>query len=188
MRTVVIIHGSYGSPDENWFPWLKLQAELTGHRTVVPTFPTPKGQSLDSWREVSNRAVGPLTGDHLLVGHSLGVAFILDLLERSPVAVRASFLVSGFIGELGNPEFDQVNETFVSRKFIWPKIRANMGHAFIYHGRNDPYVSISKCKELADKLNVTPVIVENGGHLNSSSGYVSFDLLWSQLKPLLNSD
>jgi predicted alpha/beta hydrolase family esterase len=46
MANIFIIHGSYGNPDENWFPWLKKELEQEGHKVFVPKFPTPEDQSL----------------------------------------------------------------------------------------------------------------------------------------------
>jgi hypothetical protein len=41
MRNIFIIHGSYGYPEENWFPWLKKELSKLGHRVFVPKFPIP---------------------------------------------------------------------------------------------------------------------------------------------------
>ena len=49
---VIIIHGSYGSPEKNWFPWLKEELKKSGINTFVPRFPTPKNQNLDTWANV----------------------------------------------------------------------------------------------------------------------------------------
>ena len=48
----VIIHGSYGSPDENWFPWLKKELQKIGYKVFVPAFPTPKNQKLGVWKGI----------------------------------------------------------------------------------------------------------------------------------------
>ncbi len=35
----LILHGSFGYPDENWFPWLKLKLEKEGHKVYSPQLP-----------------------------------------------------------------------------------------------------------------------------------------------------
>ncbi|MDP3988435.1 MAG: hypothetical protein Q8P80_04820 [Candidatus Levybacteria bacterium] len=50
--TFVIFHGAYGNPEENWFPQLKEELEALGQKVVVPKFPTPQNQNLESWMKV----------------------------------------------------------------------------------------------------------------------------------------
>ena len=38
-----IIHGSFGSPFENWFPWLHDFIESDGKQVYVPDFPIGVG-------------------------------------------------------------------------------------------------------------------------------------------------
>ena len=94
----VIIHGTYGSADGNWFPWLASHVRELGHESAVPQFPTPTSQNLSSWLRVFDDQVGPLSSNTILVGHSLGVAFILRLLERTADPIAGAFLVAGFLG------------------------------------------------------------------------------------------
>ncbi len=47
-----IFHGIYGHPEENWFPWPKMEIEKLGYACIVPKFPTPLDQSLESWLRV----------------------------------------------------------------------------------------------------------------------------------------
>jgi uncharacterized protein len=185
MLKVIVIHGTYGSPEENWFPWLGDKVLKTGNSVQIPTFPTPEGQSLDSWRRAFETQIGEVGDQHILVGHSLGATFICDILQRSESAVRGSFFVSGFSELLGNPEFDTPNKTFVGRNYDWDRIHKNMGEAHAYFGDNDPYVARSSAERFALNLGIHPVAVKGGGHLNSSAGYSRFDLLWSDLEPLL---
>lgn len=39
----IIIHGSFGSKDGNWFPWLKRQLESKENRIDVPQMPIGVG-------------------------------------------------------------------------------------------------------------------------------------------------
>ena len=82
MNNVYIIHGSYGTPDENWFPWLKSELEKLNCKVFVPKFPTPENQSLDTWMKIFEEYKDELNEDAIIVGHSLGPAFILSILEK----------------------------------------------------------------------------------------------------------
>ncbi|MFH0701208.1 MAG: alpha/beta hydrolase, partial [Candidatus Woesearchaeota archaeon] len=115
MTNIFIIHGSYGSPQENWFPWLKAELEKLGCPVFVLKFPTPEKQSLESWMKVFNKYEKEINDKSIVVGHSLGPAFLLSFLEKH--RVKAAFFVAGFVGKLDNSNFDSINDTFVNKSF-----------------------------------------------------------------------
>lgn len=182
---VVVLHGSYGTPDANWFPWLAGEVAALGHRAVVPRLPTPEGQTLDNWQRAFTEQVGALDRNTVLVGHSVSVGFILNLLETSTSPVMASLLASGFIGLLGNQQFDPVVGTFVDRQFDWARIRANAGVARVYHGDNDPYVPVDRGVQIADLLGASLTVIPEGGHLDEAAGFTSFPVLLADLAALV---
>jgi len=188
MANVFIIHGSYGNPDENWFPWLKKELELLGHKVFVPKFPTPENQSLNSWKEAFKVYEEFLNKDSIVVGHSLGPAFLLNILEDRNEPIRAAFFVAGFVSDLGNESFDEINRTFVDRNFDWQKIRRNCGKFFVFYSDNDPYVSKEISEDLAQKLGVEPELIKNAGHFNEKSGYNKFELLLERIKEEFMAD
>jgi len=183
-KRVVIIHGSYGNPSENWFPWLAQQVRGLGHEAIVPEFPTPEHQTLKNWLKVFDSEVGKLTPNVILIGHSLGVGFILRILELTKQPVAASFLVSAFLGKLGLPEFDKVNADFVTKPVNWKRVRLTAGIVRVYNGDNDPYVPLSKGQEIAKALGVQLTVVKSGGHINAEAGYTQFSQLLDDLKGL----
>lgn len=183
---VVIIHGSYGSPFENWFPWLAREVRRAGYEAYVPWFPSPEEQSLEKWREAFDVQIGPVTADMVFVGHSLGPGFILDLVENAEQPVAAIFLVSGFLGELGLEDFDPINSTFVCRDFDWERIRENAGHVRLYNSDDDPYVPLERGKELSEKLGGELSVVRGGGHINAGAGFREYPQLFEDVRALLN--
>src|SRR5207248_11644752 len=90
----IIVHGSFGHPQENWFPWLAAELRRRRHLVVVPAFPTPPRQHLQTWRAAFAEQVGPLEPNMVLIGHSLGPALLFRLLEEAPGPVLGTFLVS----------------------------------------------------------------------------------------------
>ena len=184
-KHVVVVHGSYGNPTENWFPWLAEQVQSYGHSVTIPALPTPAGQSIDAWKRAFREQVGSLTANMLLVGHSMGVGFALRLLEESEQEVVGTFLAAGFIGALGLPDYDPINATFFARPFDWHKIRQNAGRVYVYAGDNDPYVPVERTNEIAHHLATTLQVIPGGGHLNAETGFVTFPQMWEEIKPLL---
>lgn len=182
---VFIIHGAYGNPDENWFPWLKNELEKRGIEVFVPTFPTPEGQNLENWLNTFEEYKSQVNEKTIFVGHSLGPAFILNILEGSEQPVLAAFFVSGFTGLLEISEFDNINKTITDRDFDYSKIKRNCKDFFIYNSDNDPYVPLDKGRQLADNLGGKLTIINNGGHINAEAGYSGFSLLLKDINTLL---
>ncbi len=170
MKTV-ILHGTQGSPEGNWFPWLKRELEAAGHEVTVPNLPTPKNQSKDSWSAEFSAQTPELDKETILIGHSCGATFMLSILETLEKPIAKSIFVSGFLDELGIPEYDELNSTFIKNNFNWEKIRKNAGEIHIFHGDNDPYVPLEQAHELSKHLKVKLNIVNGGGHLNEESGF-----------------
>jgi uncharacterized protein len=180
---VIIIHGSCGDTKENWFPWLKKELEVLGCRVFVPKFPTPNGQSLTSWLAAFQPYEQYLDEETILVGHSVGPAFILSVLERTPKKITAAFLVAGFTNKIGNPYFDVLNESFM-HKFDWDMIREHCCRFYIINADDDPYVPLEKGRELSEHLR-SPLLVVHGGHLNDESGFREFPFVLQLIKSAL---
>ncbi len=188
MRKCVIIHGTHGHSEENWFPWLKNKLESNNqYQVYIPNFPTPENQNLESWLNVLKSDFFKFDSNTILVGHSLGASFILSFLEKRNLPIKATFLVSGFIGPIGNEKFDDLNKDFTEKEFNWEKIKNNAGKIFLYHSDNDPYVPIEKAFELAKYLSVDPIIINSAGHFNLRAGYDRFEELYNDIINLDNN-
>lgn len=182
MTNIFIIHGIGGSPEGNWFPWLKAELEKLGCRVFVPRFPTPEGQSLEAWLSVFREYEKFLDKESIVVGHSLGVAFLLSVLEGLGKPIRAAFFVSGFAEPLGDPQFDVPNKTFVDKHFDWTKIKKNCKSFYVINSDDDPYVPLERGKTIAKNLGTGLIVLENAGHINLESGYAKFGFLLEKIK------
>ncbi len=184
MPEVFIFHGTAGSPKGNWFPWLKSELENLGCRLTVPRFPTPEGQSLDSWLEILSKYEKQITVSTILIGHSLGGLFLLRLLERLSHRVAAAYFVAAPVGVKPILYYDG-DEKFSGFSFNWKEIKKKASKFFVYHSDNDPYVSLGNGEELARRLGVNLTLIPSAGHLNAESGYTKFDRLLMDIKKIL---
>lgn len=185
MTAIFIIHGAFGNPEENWFPWLKQKLEELDHEVIVPKFPTPENQSLDNWNNIFADYENKIDGSAIFVGHSLAPAFLLSVLERINQPIRGAFFISGCLRLLGDKTVDSINRTFVDKEFDWLKIKQNCRHFFVYHSDNDPYIPMECANELAGKLGIKPKIIKDAGHFNEDSGHTKFEILLDDIKSLL---
>ncbi|MCL2037924.1 alpha/beta hydrolase [Candidatus Saccharibacteria bacterium] len=183
---VVILHGTSGSPEGNWFPWLKRELENLGHEVFVPKFPTPENQSVDNWcKALREQTQFEFDRNTILVGHSCGATYMLSILNQDRAEpLKATIFVSGFLHDLGDEAFDIPNHTFTNQDFDWDLIKKNAGQIFVIAGDNDPYVPKSETEELAKNLSVEPIYIKNGGHLNAEFGYIEFPALLEIVKKI----
>ncbi|MFH1588111.1 MAG: alpha/beta fold hydrolase [Candidatus Diapherotrites archaeon] len=180
----IIFHGNYGSPNKNWIPWLKNELEKNGWTVFSPEFPGPEKQSLASWTKAFKEYKKELNENTVLIGHSLGAAFILSILEKNNKKVKACFFVAPFISLLNKIKFDEINKTFTEKEFNWKKIKENCGEFFVIYSDTDPHVPIEKANELSEKLGCEKILVHGAGHFNEKAGYLEFPFLLKKIEEL----
>ena len=184
MRTAFIFHGTGGSSEGNWFPWLKGELEKKGINVIVPQFPTPEGQSLKSWLDILNKYKDLINSETIFIGHSLGGMFLLKVLEQLSEPVYAAFFVSAPIGLKPIKYYDS-DYAFTHFEFNWPKITNKAKHFTVYHSDNDPYICLDNGKGLAKRLDVELTFIPQAGHINAESGWTKFDRLLKDIEKIL---
>jgi len=193
MATIFIIHGSYGHPGENWFPWLKKELEKIGHQVFVPKFPIPatrdeaySGHDLKAWLATMDEYKKYIHKRTIFVGHSRGCIFLYKFLEYLVQPVQVVFLVAPWINYHWYPKGWKTIDSFHETPFQWEKIKHGSKYFEVYQSTND-YTSIAEGREIADTLGATFITVENAGHFNIASDpkYKTFELLLENIKKIL---
>lgn len=184
-NNVIILHGAYGYPEENWFGWFKNEIERDTVDCYVPAFPTPEGQHLNNWIEIFNTSYHHLIhSNSILIGHSLGAAFVLRWLEQQNCQLSAVILVGAFLNTLGIEKFDRINHSFFRTTFNWQHLKQRSQQFFCYHGDNDPYVPPSHVDFICENLNAIKIIIPQGGHFNTAAGFTTFPQLLLHVKQI----
>jgi predicted alpha/beta hydrolase family esterase len=179
----LVVHGTGGSPDGNWFPWLKQKLEAGGAKVFVPRFPTPEGQSFNAWLKIAQAALKNCApANTMLVGHSTGGSFVLRLAELAPKPYKTIFSICPFVRALGLKDYDSLNSTFVHHAFDWARIKKNAGKIICFAGDNDPYVPLAYSRQVAEYAGAELIVIEKGGHLNAESGYREFPQLLEKIR------
>jgi len=179
----VIFHGSFGSPEGNWFPQLKESLENIGQEVIVPQLPVedwdtftktgsttiPKNQNLQNWLKTFEKLVKSFKkGEKLcFVGHSLGPLFILHVIEKYNIKLDSAIFVSPFLEKLGGMwQIDNINASFYKIDFDWKKLNRLIPVSYVLYSDNDPYVPKARSLEFAHKLGSSLVLVRGAAHMN----------------------
>jgi uncharacterized protein len=180
MKTALILHGIGGTSEGNWFPWLAEELKKRGWNVILPDLPNTKHPDRSEWLETVQKLVKDVDfSDFVIIGHSLGVATALDLLEKEDKKLKMLISVSGFYTDYGA----QLNSYFMKTKDIdINKVRNLVEKSVVIYGDDDPYVPQETLKGMAEALGVEPQIIKKGGHVNAKSGYTQLPLLFVFIK------
>ena len=173
MDNYIILHGSFGSKDGNWFPWLKSELEGLGKIVDVPQMPIGVGnQNYENWsNELDKLTINEYT---TIIAHSIAPIFVCKYLINKKIKVKKLIFVCGFNNYLGiDPDFDAVNEPMFIDNLEDVKNYCN--DIVCFYSDNDPYVKIEVEKEFADTISNEQYVINNGGHINAESGYTKFE-------------
>ena len=167
---VLILHGILGKAGENWEQWLHDELISKSYTVTMPNLPDPDHPSRQKWlAQVTENIKNP--EETIIVAHSSGVTSGLDYLEKASRPIKGFVSVSGFAGDIGL----ELNSYFLNEKAIdFELVNKNIGEAFVFFGDNDPYVPQVSLHMLANDLKVNPVIIPEGGHLNTAAGFTQF--------------
>lgn len=173
MRNYIILHGSFGSKDGNWFPWLKKELETRDLKVDVPQMPIGVGnQNFDNWSKTMNELT--IDENTTIIAHSIAPIFVCKYLITNKIKVKKLLFVCGFNNYLGiDSDFDAVNKSMFIDNYS--DIKNYCNNIICYYSDNDPYVKFEVEKEFADNIANRQIVIKSGGHINSESGYTSFE-------------
>ncbi len=181
MKRAVILHGTGGSPESNWFRWLESELKRRGLAVWLPQLPNTQRPSLREGADfVHAKAPFTLDEDTLLIGHSSGAILALILAQESSAQLGAVTAVSVFHNDaatgddsrLGNlphsyaaVEWD-ANSMLFDVPFNYSLIRQNARRLLFVHSDDDPYVPLQQAQYVADSCGAAMVIIHGQGHFN----------------------
>ena len=172
MSNYIIIHGSFGSKDSNWFPWLKKELKNRNLNIIVPQMPIGVGnQNFDNWSQELNKL--DINDQTIIIAHSIAPVFVCKYLISRKVKVKKLIFVCGFNNYLGiNSEYDAVNESMYLNNL--KEIKKYCKNIICFYSDNDPYVKFEVEKKFADSIASEQHIIIGGSHINTESGYTEF--------------
>ena len=172
---IFLVHGTFGKPFENWFPWL--ESKLTDEKIscTIPSFPTPEHQNYLDWERLMDYYcdMGIVNGDTVLIGHSCGSVFLVHYLLKHQIKVKALICVSGYNNFVSGIEMmDQLNSSFYIDSSEDVNMLKNAESVYAFFGDNDPNIPQDYLRDFAKMIGGEFYCVRNAGHFNASAGYL----------------
>ncbi len=177
MKNYFIIHGSFSSPYSNWIGWLHDFLINEGKEVYVPDFPSGVGfQNFENWNRLLKyyHEVGLLNEETIIIAHSIAPIFICKFLVQNKIQIKKLISVCGFNNYLGiNEEYDNVNKSMYFDDL--EEVKKYIEEIICFYSDNDPYVKYEVEKDFADKIATEKILLPNAGHINSESGFDTFE-------------
>ena len=140
----VLLHGYKGTPEKNFFLWLKNELENRGYKVTVPLLPNTDAPNINEQVEyiLKNCSFDENT---VLLGHSLGSVVALKVIEKLKKPIKKLITVAGFV--IPNTKNRPYIKTF-NWKYDFNKIKNNVKEILILKDINDLVIR----KDSADKI------------------------------------
>jgi len=184
MINVFLVHGSFGKPFENWFPWLESELEKRDISCVIPTFPTPNHQTFADWEYLMDYYcnLGIVNSETILIGHSCGSIFLVNYLLKHKVQVAGLITVSGYNKFIsGNKMMDDLNSSFYTDVSI-PDIKKCVKNIISFYGNDDPNIPCDILSEFAKSIDAKEIVVPKAGHFNATAEFITCDVVLNAIE------
>lgn len=165
MKKALILHGTGGSSQANWFPWLTTELEKSGFEVWCPDLPEADTPSIERYNQyILEQAPFQFDKDTIFIGHSSGAVAILGLLEALPVGtkVQACYLVGSFKNDLG---WDSLKQLFV-KPFDFEQIKTKSRLWYFLHSDNDPHCPLEQAEYLHSQIGGDLIVLPGQKHFS----------------------
>lgn len=182
MEYYFLIHGSYGNPYKNWFPWLREELGIRNKKYIVPHFPSLEKQNYQNWSTIlkSYLDIGMISANTTFITHSLGGIFLVKFLLENNIKVKKIIFVAAFNHIEFEKETELYDSFYVEEKNLENLKRLCQEMICIY-SNNDPYIPVENATSFANKIGAQKVLLENAGHFTGKYGYREFKELLTYL-------
>lgn len=165
MKNALILHGTSGSSQHNWFPWLKKQLEDRGYEVWVPDLPGAEKPNVKRYNKfLLGNNKWQFDKNSIIIGHSSGSVAILSLLQHLPAEVKVDtcYLIGSFKDNLAREDL----EDLFLEPFDFEKIKSKAKKFVFIHSDNDPYCPLEDAQYLAGKVAGELVVKKGQAHFS----------------------
>ncbi|MBA4131594.1 MAG: alpha/beta hydrolase [Hyphomicrobium sp.] len=154
MTTLLIIPGLHSSGPAHWQTWLEEQVPGTV-RVIQGDWSKP---DLPEWSARVRRDIARNPGQHIIAAHSFGALAAVHATVRDAVRIAGALLVAP-----ADPDKFNIAEDLPRDPLPFP--------AVVVASSNDPWMSLWKAADWADRWGADLVNLGDAGHINAEAGF-----------------
>ena len=158
IKVIIIPGNGGGTPQDNWFPYVKNKLEKLGLIVIAKEFPDPILAREIYWLPFLKE----LGADEntILIGHSSGAVAAMRFAEKNKIL--GSILVGVNHTDLGLEE--EKKSGYYNRPWEWEKIKNNQKWTIQFASTDDPFIPIEEARHINKHLNTEYYEYTNEGH------------------------
>ncbi|MEK7633133.1 MAG: alpha/beta fold hydrolase [Patescibacteria group bacterium] len=158
---VILIHGYKATSKSGFFPWLERELRARDFDVVIPELPNPEEPDRDVWTETLVKTCAPLKETDIIVGHSLGGAAALRMLEAAEARSTPHAMV--MISTPWMIKDDKFRGFFMS-ELDFEVLMWRASKFVVIHALNDSIIPVDHAKRYASVFHAKLVTPETGEH------------------------
>ena len=162
-KAIIIPGNGRGTPQDNWFPYVKNKLENLGVKVISKEFPDPVLARQKYWLPFIKK----LGADKntMLIGHSSGAVAAMRFAENNKIL--GSVLVGACYTDLGLEE--EKKSGYYSSTWNWKKIKNNQKWIALFASIDDPYISIEEARYINKNLDTDYHEYDKEGHFGDAN-------------------
>lgn len=163
IKAIIIQGNNGGTPQDNWFPYIKEELEKIGIAVIAKAFPDTILAREKYWLPFLKK----LGADEnsILIGHSSGAVAAMRFAEKN--RILGSVLVGACYTDLGLEE--EKKSGYYNRPWEWNKIKNNQKWIVLFASVDDPYIPIGEARFIHKNLNTEYFEYTNEGHFGNGN-------------------
>jgi uncharacterized protein len=190
MKRVVLVHGWGGSPEGDWFQWLKNELESRDFKVLAPEMPDTLDPKIGLWVSKLQEVIGDADEDTYLVGHSIGCQAIMRYFQtlKDGKKVGGAIFVAGWFS-LTDETWDEdytieKADPWVNTPLDFEKIKKHTTKFLAISSDNDPWVPLSDADLFKERLNAEVIIEKGKGHFSGEDGTTDLPIVLDKLEEM----
>jgi len=183
MKTIYVVHGWSGSPEEGWFPWLKKELESKNFKVEILSMPNANHPKIEEWVTYLKKQVKKIDEDTSFLGHSIGCQTILRYLEGIDKKISKAVLVAPWVHLkpecIADKESQEIAKPWLEKTINWDKIKHNK-YIYIFSD-NDSCVPLEDSEIFKQKLKAKIIIEHNKGHFSGEDNIKELNVVLKEI-------